>query len=361
MPHHKDCWIKNKGCTTVGCLGTMKSSDCGPVTSTEIQNDDLSSTQATASVYCTRCGAPIQSGDAFCGHCGSPVNAQPTAPGTYSQTITSLYAASTNDLQQNNNYGGNTQNSGNEYNQTSSDNPSSSTNDIDRLIGTKTEYYLRKFNKFKGQGEKASWNWCAFFVAPYWFIYRKMYGYGAGILGVLRRHRDGSSVLTRKHPRCYDGSVGGVLMPRTAREKSGSGIYHVNLFQDRFKSEPIKNDAHFLAVLRYIYQNPVKANICREPGKYRWSSYRGLGTDVPPVDRDRLLEYLPLEQLRAFVETQTEDRFLDLEPNLRITDQEAAEMAKGIIKTKRLSGIHMLPPAEQAAGIKSLHEKGCSI
>lgn len=185
MPHHKDCWIKNKGCTTVGCLGTMKSSDCGPVTSTEIQNDDLSSTQATASVYCTRCGAPIQSGDAFCGHCGSPVNAQPTAPGTYSQTITPLYAASTNNLQQNNNSGGNTQNSGNEYNQTSSDNQSSSTNDINRLIGTKTEYYLRKFNKFKGQGEKASWNWCAFFVAPYWFIYRKMYGYGAGILGVL--------------------------------------------------------------------------------------------------------------------------------------------------------------------------------
>ena len=134
-----------------------------------------------------------------------------------------------------------------------------------------------------------------------------------------------------------------------------------HLFQDRFKSEPIKNDAHFLAVLRYIYQNPVKANICREPGKYRWSSYRSLGTDLPPVDGDRLLEYLPLEQLRAFVETQTEDRFLDLEPDLRITDQEAAEMAKGIIKTKRLSGIHMLPPAEQAAGIKSLHEKGCSI
>jgi len=134
-----------------------------------------------------------------------------------------------------------------------------------------------------------------------------------------------------------------------------------HLFQDRFKSEPIKNDAHFLAVLRYIYQNPVKANICREPGKYRWSSYHSLGTVVPPVDGDRLLEYLPLDQLHAFVETHTEDHFLDLEPDLRITDKEAAAMAKEIIKIENLSQIRMLPLEEQAMNIRSLHEKGCSI
>ena len=23
MPHHKDCWIQNQGCTTFGCLGTI--------------------------------------------------------------------------------------------------------------------------------------------------------------------------------------------------------------------------------------------------------------------------------------------------------------------------------------------------
>jgi len=34
----------------------------------------------------------------------------------------------------------------------------------------------------KGQNIMISWNWCAFLVGPYWFIYRKMYGYGAAIL-----------------------------------------------------------------------------------------------------------------------------------------------------------------------------------
>ena len=36
-----------------------------------------------------------------------------------------------------------------------------------------------------------------------------------------------------------------------------------HLFQDRFKSEPVETDPYFLAVLRYIHQNPVKAKIVK--------------------------------------------------------------------------------------------------
>ena len=32
-----------------------------------------------------------------------------------------------------------------------------------------------------------------------------------------------------------------------------------HLFQDRFKSEPIETNEYFLTVLRYIHQNPIKA------------------------------------------------------------------------------------------------------
>ncbi len=45
-----------------------------------------------------------------------------------------------------------------------------------------------------------------------------------------------------------------------------------HLFQDRFRSEPVESDDHLLAVLRYIHQNPVKANLT-ESCDYRWSSY----------------------------------------------------------------------------------------
>ncbi len=55
--------------------------------------------------------------------------------------------------------------------------------DLYSILGTEPEYYISNFYKMKAQNKKASWNWCAFLVAPYWFIYRKMYGYGAAVLG----------------------------------------------------------------------------------------------------------------------------------------------------------------------------------
>ncbi len=46
-----------------------------------------------------------------------------------------------------------------------------------------------------------------------------------------------------------------------------------NLYQDRFHSVVIDNRKSFLSVLAYIHNNPVKANICRVPSEYRWSSF----------------------------------------------------------------------------------------
>lgn len=47
-----------------------------------------------------------------------------------------------------------------------------------------------------------------------------------------------------------------------------------HLFQARFKSEAVETDDYFLAVLRYIHQNPVKAGIAQNVSNYLWSSYQ---------------------------------------------------------------------------------------
>lgn len=56
------------------------------------------------------------------------------------------------------------------------------------FIGTKQEYYEYVFFKMRTTNNKVSWNWCAFFVFPYWAIYRKMYkeaiGYIVGTWGL---------------------------------------------------------------------------------------------------------------------------------------------------------------------------------
>ena len=47
-----------------------------------------------------------------------------------------------------------------------------------------------------------------------------------------------------------------------------------HLFQDRFKSEPIYDDAHLATVIRYVHMNPVKAEIVKSPEDYQLSSFR---------------------------------------------------------------------------------------
>jgi putative transposase len=48
-----------------------------------------------------------------------------------------------------------------------------------------------------------------------------------------------------------------------------------HVFQGRFKSILVDRDAYLLALCRYVVLNPVRAKRVKNPGQYRWSSYRG--------------------------------------------------------------------------------------
>ena len=54
-----------------------------------------------------------------------------------------------------------------------------------------------------------------------------------------------------------------------------------HVWQGRFKSPVIENDAHLPVVLRYIEANPVRAKIVKDAADYRWSTYpcHALGHD----------------------------------------------------------------------------------
>ena len=47
-----------------------------------------------------------------------------------------------------------------------------------------------------------------------------------------------------------------------------------HLFQGRFKSMLIQNDAYLLQLSYYIHRNPLRAGMVERLGDYRWSSYR---------------------------------------------------------------------------------------
>ena len=46
------------------------------------------------------------------------------------------------------------------------------------------------------------------------------------------------------------------------------------VFRDRYKSEGIYSEEHLYNCIKYIYDNPVKAGICKRPEEYLYSNYR---------------------------------------------------------------------------------------
>ena len=46
------------------------------------------------------------------------------------------------------------------------------------------------------------------------------------------------------------------------------------LFEGRFKTCIVQKSHYLLTCLRYIEMNPVRAGLVKDPGDYRWSSYR---------------------------------------------------------------------------------------
>jgi putative transposase len=75
-----------------------------------------------------------------------------------------------------------------------------------------------------------------------------------------------------------------------------------HLFQGRFHSEPIRDEAHLPESIRYVILNPVRAGLCQRPEQWRWSSYRasiGLAAVPPFLDVGRLLACFHSDPARA--------------------------------------------------------------
>jgi putative transposase len=77
-----------------------------------------------------------------------------------------------------------------------------------------------------------------------------------------------------------------------------------HLFQGRYKSFLVDGDRYFLALIRYIHGNPVKAGIVRESHLYPWSSARFFqeGVGPPWLDLERAIALLGPSRLELMAE-----------------------------------------------------------
>ena len=151
---------------------------------------------------------------------------------------------------------------------------------------------------------------------------------------------------------------------------AGSYVYWYNwkyhrsghLFQDRFKSEPVEDDAYFLTVIRYIHQNPVKAGICRNVDGYKFSSYNEYINNSTLIDIDFCLGIIDKEQFIEFNNEFNDDVCLDIsDSDFRLTDDEALKIISKICKCKSVSDFQKFDKIKRNYYIGKFYQKGLSI
>ncbi len=140
-----------------------------------------------------------------------------------------------------------------------------------------------------------------------------------------------------------------------------------HLFQDRYKSEAVETDRYFLAAMRYIHQNPVKAGIVKEIQDYPWSSFREYTTGAEICDT----VYAPglfsanaaegLELWVKFNREKNDERCLEYDDGTRLNDLEAAELICNLAGVESPLEIQGFEKAKRSKALKQLKGMGLSI
>jgi len=130
-----------------------------------------------------------------------------------------------------------------------------------------------------------------------------------------------------------------------------------HVFQNRFKSECVEDEAYLLTVIRYIHQNPVKTGIVPKPEKYRWSSCRAYyGEKEYPLSLTQthlILGILSPEeqqaqkQFRKYMEEENHDECLEDNRRERVSDETARREMRLLLRGKPISSIQQMERPER--------------
>lgn len=93
----------------------------------------------------------------------------------------------------------------------------------------------------------------------------------------------------------------------------------------------METDSYFLTVLRYIHQNPVKANIVRTVKEFKWTSYKEYIEKPRLIDVSYAFNYFSGDRPKAiplfirFMNESNDDQCLDIVEKISLTDEEVRE------------------------------------
>ena len=135
------------------------------------------------------------------------------------------------------------------------------------------------------------------------------------------------------------------------------------LFQDRYKSEAVEDDAYFLTVLRYIYQNPVKAGLVTKIQAYKWSNYNEYLEKEKVTDISFVLGMFSInteEAVKSFIEYMNKpasEVCLDISDKFKTTDEDARIIIRKLCKVDSADELQRLEASERNKYIKILRDE----
>ena len=140
-----------------------------------------------------------------------------------------------------------------------------------------------------------------------------------------------------------------------------------HLFQDRYRSEAVKNYKYLLTVLRYIHQNPIKAGIENDIRKYPWSSYNEYLAKNVMCDTKFILsifsedEKKAIELFKKFNVQENNGKCLEYEERVRIDDTEATKIIIKVARVENTTQVQSLEKEKRNKIIEELKNRGLSI
>ncbi|MGL5347530.1 MAG: zinc-ribbon domain-containing protein [Peptostreptococcaceae bacterium] len=121
-------------------------------------------------IFCSQCGQEVLKSSKFCSQCGHSLK-------SIEDSIKDKAYNIKDSITNSETYQNFTNINGDDSIKADWDN-----DDMINFIQKNTEFYIPKFKDMQEFDKNTSWNWGAFFFTSNWMFYRKMYGYGVGLI-----------------------------------------------------------------------------------------------------------------------------------------------------------------------------------
>ncbi len=133
-----------------------------------------------------------------------------------------------------------------------------------------------------------------------------------------------------------------------------------HLFQDRYRSENVEDEAYLLRVFRYILKNPEKAGVC-PAAAYPWSSISQFGDADAFTDTKLLRELIgDEEQFAAFLADGNDERCMEFEQPRR-DDEWAKRVLREYLSGQSGTVLQVFERSKRNAVLRALKNKGLSV